>query len=157
MHLIYRRASVSLSSVYFHFRHNQQSLYINLVCFESISTKDNLVQLSGTIWQAFCVCALFIYFMSDRPCLETKYYIADLESFPFVWNVFKYMWRKRPAGLVCIGEAFSKLAKYEQDSGKWKMFTRNVATCLCRDSYSTECACKRTALAWTFELCISTS
>ncbi len=37
--------------------------------------------------------------------------------------------RKRPAGQVCIGEAFSKLAKYERDSGKWKMTTRNVATC----------------------------
>ncbi len=36
--------------------------------------------------------------------------------------------RKRPAGQVCIGEAFSKLAKYERDSGKWKMLTRNVAT-----------------------------
>ncbi len=36
--------------------------------------------------------------------------------------------RKHPAGQVCIGEAFSKLAKYERDSGKWKMLTRNVAT-----------------------------
>ncbi len=35
--------------------------------------------------------------------------------------------RKRPAGQVCVGEAFSKLAKYERDSGKWKM-PRNVAT-----------------------------
>ncbi len=34
--------------------------------------------------------------------------------------------RKRPAGQVCIGEAFSKLAKYERDSGKWKMLTRNI-------------------------------
>ncbi len=29
---------------------------------------------------------------------------------------------------MCIGEAFSKLAKYERYSGKWKMLTRNVAT-----------------------------
>ncbi len=36
--------------------------------------------------------------------------------------------RIRPAGQVCIGEAFSKLAKYERDRGKWKMLTRNVAT-----------------------------
>ncbi len=36
--------------------------------------------------------------------------------------------RKRPAGQVCVGEAFSKLTKYERDSGKWKMPTRNVAT-----------------------------
>ncbi len=36
--------------------------------------------------------------------------------------------RKRPAGQVCIGEAFSKLAKYERDSGKWKMLTRNMET-----------------------------
>ncbi len=36
--------------------------------------------------------------------------------------------RKRPAGQVCVCEAFSKLAKYERDSGKWKMSTRNVAT-----------------------------
>ncbi len=35
--------------------------------------------------------------------------------------------RKRPAGQVCVGEAFSKLAKYERDSDKWKMSTRNVA------------------------------
>ncbi len=34
--------------------------------------------------------------------------------------------RKRPAGQVCVGEAFSKLA--ERDSRKWKMPTRNVAT-----------------------------
>ncbi len=36
--------------------------------------------------------------------------------------------RKCPDDQVCIGEAFSKLAKYEQDVGKWKMLTRNVAT-----------------------------
>ncbi len=36
--------------------------------------------------------------------------------------------RKRPAGQVCVGEAFSKLAKYERDSVKWKMPTRNVET-----------------------------
>ncbi len=36
--------------------------------------------------------------------------------------------RKHPAGQVCVGEAFSKLAKYERDSSKWKMPTRNVAT-----------------------------
>ncbi len=36
--------------------------------------------------------------------------------------------RKRPAGQVCVGEAFSKLAKYKRDSGKLKMPTRNVAT-----------------------------
>ncbi len=35
---------------------------------------------------------------------------------------------KRSAGQVCIGEAFSKLAKYERDSGKLKMQTRNVTT-----------------------------
>ncbi len=35
---------------------------------------------------------------------------------------------KRPAGQVCIGEAFSKLAKYKQDRSKWKMLTRNVTT-----------------------------
>ncbi len=35
---------------------------------------------------------------------------------------------KRPAGQVCIGEAFSKLAKYERDSGQIKMLTKNVAT-----------------------------
>ncbi len=31
-------------------------------------------------------------------------------------------------GQVCVGEAFSKLAKYKRDSSKWKMPTRNVAT-----------------------------
>ncbi len=33
MHLIYRHASVFLSTVYFHFRHNWLCLYVNLVCF----------------------------------------------------------------------------------------------------------------------------
>ncbi len=33
-----------LLAVYFHFRHNQLSLYINIVCFDSISGKDNLAQ-----------------------------------------------------------------------------------------------------------------
>ncbi len=41
-----------VSAVYFIFRHNQLSLHINLVCFDSIS-KDYLVQLSGTVRQAF--------------------------------------------------------------------------------------------------------
>ncbi len=36
--------------------------------------------------------------------------------------------RKRPTGQVCIGEAFSKLAKFERDRGKWEMLTRNMAT-----------------------------
>ncbi len=35
--------------------------------------------------------------------------------------------RKRSAGQVCVGEAFSKLAKHERDSSKWKMPTRKVA------------------------------
>ncbi len=41
---------------------------------------------------------------------------------------------KRPAGQVCIGEAFSKLARYERDSGKWKMLKKcgNIR----RNSYS---------------------
>ncbi len=68
-----------------------------------------------------------MYFvMSNGPCWENKYYIADLELFPFVSSSSRD--RKRPAGQVCIGEAFSKLAKYKRDSGKWKMPTRNVAT-----------------------------
>ncbi len=59
---------------------------------------------------------------------------ADLESFPFMLpSAFVEVSsssrdRKRPAGQVCVGEAFSKLAKYERDNGKWKMLTRNVAT-----------------------------
>ncbi len=36
--------------------------------------------------------------------------------------------RKRPAGQICICEAFSQLAKYEQDSGKWKMLAIYLAT-----------------------------
>ncbi len=42
---ICRRASVCLRCcVYFHFRHNQLSLNINLVCFDRISANDNFVQ-----------------------------------------------------------------------------------------------------------------
>ncbi len=76
-----------------------------------------------------------MYFvMSDGTCWETKYYIADLESFhschpsAFVQVSSSSRDRRRPAGQVCVGEAFSKLAKYKRDGGKWKMPTRNVAT-----------------------------
>ncbi len=40
--------------------------------------------------------------MSDGPCWETKYYIADLESFPFMspirvcTSVFKFTWSQTP-------------------------------------------------------------
>ncbi len=69
--------------------------------------------------------------MSAGLCWETKYYIADLESChpsAFVHLSSSSRDRKRPDDQVCIGEAFSKLAKYERDRGKWKMLTRNVAT-----------------------------
>ncbi len=73
-----------------------------------------------------------MYFvMSDGPCWETKYYIADFHSChpsAFVQVSSSSRDRKRPAGQVCVGEAFSKLAKYKRHSGKWKMPTRNVAT-----------------------------
>ncbi len=52
-HLIYRHASVSLSTVYFNFRHNQLSLYVKLVCFDNVSSKDNFVEKSGAVRQAF--------------------------------------------------------------------------------------------------------
>ncbi len=61
--------------------------------------------------------------MSDGPCWETKYYIADLESIyihvthPCLYKCLQVHVNTN-AGQVCIGEAFSKLAKYEQDSGK---------------------------------------
>ncbi len=46
---------------------------------------------------------------------------------PFAFVQVSSRDRKRPAGQVCVGEAFSKLAKYKRDSGKWKMPIRNVA------------------------------
>ncbi len=46
-HILYTRTHPFVSAVYFHFGHNQ--LYINLVCFDSISAKDNLVLLSGAV------------------------------------------------------------------------------------------------------------
>ncbi len=42
-----------VSAVYFIFRHNQLSLHINLVCFDSISAKDYLVQLSVLLDRLF--------------------------------------------------------------------------------------------------------
>ncbi len=66
--------------------------------------------------------------MSDGPCWETKYYIADLESFPFMSPIQVSSSPRDRKRQVCVGEAFSKLAKYERDSGKWKMPTRNVET-----------------------------
>ncbi len=70
--------------------------------------------------------------MSDGPCWETKLpiwnHFHSCHPSAFVQVSSSSRDRKRPAGQVCIGEAFSKLAKYERDSGKWKMLTRNVAT-----------------------------
>ncbi len=48
---IYRHVSIFLSMVYFHFRHNQLSLYVSLVCFDSISTKDFSARASGVCAQ----------------------------------------------------------------------------------------------------------
>ncbi len=45
-----------VSAVYFHFRYSQLSLYLNLLCFDSISARDNLVELSGAVRQAFNAC-----------------------------------------------------------------------------------------------------
>ncbi len=63
-----------LSAVYFHFRHNQLSLYINLVCFDSISTKDNSVIrhfLTGFFVRALGVAVLRKKRMSDHRVNET--------------------------------------------------------------------------------------
>ncbi len=57
--------------------------------------------------------------MTDGPCWETKYYITDLESSPFMSPIrvvqvsSSSRHRKRPDDQVCIGEDFSKFAKYE--------------------------------------------
>ncbi len=40
-------------------QNNSRNTYFkNLVCFDSISAKDNLVQLSDAVWRAF-LCVLF--------------------------------------------------------------------------------------------------
>ncbi len=49
----------------------------------------------------FCIQQMY-FVMSDGPCWETKYYIADLESFPFMspihvcTSVFKFTWSQTP-------------------------------------------------------------
>ncbi len=91
-----------------------------------------LAGLSAGKYSLFCIQQMY-FVMSNGPCLETKY-ITDLESFPFMspicvcTSVLSLRDRKHPAGQVCIREALSKLAKYERDSGKWKMLQINVAT-----------------------------
>ncbi len=69
--------------------------------------------------------------------------------------------RKRPAGQFCIGEAFSKLAKYEQDSCKWKMLTRNLATYAAIPIPQRACAdeelTRPLAGWWNSELCRNTA
>ncbi len=65
-----------VSAVYFHFRHNQLSLYINIVCFDSIGSKDNLVQLSGAVRQAFS-CMLFMCKGSEKAHVWP----------PYEWNI----------------------------------------------------------------------
>ncbi len=86
------------------------------------------------------------------PCWETKYYIADLESFhschpsAFVQVSSSSRDRKRPAGQVCVGEASPNWPNTNETAGRWKMPTRNVET-YGRESYSTESACRR-GVAW---------
>ncbi len=89
-----------------------------------------LAGLSAGKYSLFCIQQMY-FVMSDGPCRETKYYFADLESFPFMSPIrvclqVHVIANARLVRFVC--EAFSKLAKYKRDSGKWKMPTRNVAT-----------------------------
>ncbi len=54
-----------------------------------------LAGLSAGKYSLFCIQQMY-FVMSDGPCWETKYYIADLESFPFMspirvcTSVFKF-------------------------------------------------------------------
>ncbi len=49
---IYRHVSI-FSQRFTFILDNQLSLNVNLVCFDFISAKDNLVQESGAVWKGF--------------------------------------------------------------------------------------------------------
>ncbi len=98
------------------------------------SVSFRLAGLSAGKYSLFCIQQMY-FVISDGPCWEKSNTTSP------IWNHFHSCHpsafvqvsssscdRKRPAGQVCVGEAFSKLSKYERDSGKWKMPTRNVAT-----------------------------
>ncbi len=94
-----------------------------------------------------------MYFvMSDGPCWETKYYIADLESFPFMspirvcTSVFKLTWSQTPGwsglcwwGFLQTDQIQTRQLQMEDANKKRDNIRRN--------SYSTESACRR-GVAW---------
>ncbi len=108
-----------------------------------------------------------MYFvMSDGPCWENKYYIADLESFPFVspirvcTSVFKFTWSQTPgwSGLCWWGFLQTGQIRARQ---RLKEDANKKCGNIHRDSYSTESACRRgvnapaclVAEQWTVQCC----
>ncbi len=91
----------------------------------------DIAGLSARKYSLFCIQHIY-FLMSDGTCWETKSAIWNnfhsCHPSTFVQVSSSSCHRKRPAGQVCIGEDFSKLAKYERNRGKWKMLTRNVAS-----------------------------
>ncbi len=104
-----------------------------------------LAGLSAGKYSLFCIQQMY-FVMSDGPCWETKYYIADLESFPFMspihvcTSVFKFMWSQKPGWLGLCWWGFlqtGQIRARQRDSGNIR-----------HDSYSTESACRRGVACW---------
>ncbi len=89
-----------------------------------------LAGLSAGKYSLFCIHQIY-FVMSDGNCWETKYYIADLESSPFMspirvcTSVFKFTWSQTP-GWSGVWWGFLQIGQIRIDRGKWKMLTRNV-------------------------------
>ncbi len=94
----------------------------------------------------FCSVNVFTVFLYFLPNYSGNHRCQLLFFFNYIYmspirvctSVFKFTWLQTPDDQVYIGEAFSKLAKYERDRGKWKMLTRNVATYTPRFLYHRE-------------------
>ncbi len=97
-------------------------------------TLYTLFSLDWQVWQENTVYSAFSKFISWTMDLV----VVKPNTTSPIWNHFNSCHasafvqmssssrdHKHPAGQVCIGEAFSN---HEQDSGKWKILTRNVAT-----------------------------
>ncbi len=146
------------------------------------SVSFRLAGLSGGKYCLFCIQQ--IYFRDERwtflgnQILHRRSWIISIQNLFILSIQFPSAFaqvsssshvRKRPAGQVCIGEAFSKLAKCKRDCGKWKILTRNGATyaaipilqrARAADEELTGCrvaAQQVESVCRTFELCVSMS
>ncbi len=99
------------------------------------------------MWSNLAIGIGKIQYRSTSTCWETKYYIADLESFPFMspirvcTSVFKFSWSQTPG---CSGLCWWGFLQAGQIQTRQRLMEDANKKCgnIRRDSYSTESACR---------------